>query len=209
MFPTPLEASSSKPTSLTTQNNSISTLIQTTVETSSVSAESSATNTNLPKNTNLPEKKGVFTGVIVGIVLGVLVLLAVILGVVLLLLRRNKKQRAVKGIIPGEREGGESDKIVVEPEEAKDNPHYYGLQYTELSGNSQVQELGPASGEVTTFRANETLGGNGQIDELHAGQHILPVHFSESSFPPADVPAPASASASTPAPSPYVEAQKR
>jgi hypothetical protein len=202
-----LNPSSSRSTNTAAQTGSTSTAAQTIVETSSVSVDSSATNTKLPKNTNLPGKKGVSTGVIVGIVLGALVLLAVILGVVLLLLRRKKKHRAAKDIVPGEREGGESDKIVVESEEAKDNPHDYRPQYTELSGNSRVQELDPASGEVATLRANEMLGGNGQIDKLYNGQHTLPSHFSESSSLPADMPA--SASASAPAPSPYVEAPKK
>jgi LPXTG-motif cell wall-anchored protein len=205
MASTLLNPSSLRPTNTAAQTGSTSTAAQTIIETSSVSVDPSATNTKLPKNTNLQGKTGVSTEAMVGIVLGVIVFLAVILGVVLFLLRRKKKHRAAKGIVPGEREGGESDKIVVESEETKDNPHDYRPQYTELSGNSQVQELDSASGEVATLRANEMLGGNGQIDKLHNGQHTLPSHFSESSFPPADMPA----SASAPAPSPYVDAQKK
>ena len=70
-----------------------------------------------------------------GIVVGVLVFLAVILGVFLLLLRK-KKQRAATGIVWGEREGGGSDKIVVQPGEAKDNPHNNTPRYTELLDSS-------------------------------------------------------------------------
>jgi len=195
----PLDLVSSEPPGYT------STLAQTRVGTSSNSKETSASATPFSPVTNRTEKKSVSTGVIVGIVVGVLVLLAVILGIMLLFLRRKKKQRAAKGIVLGEREGGGSDKIVVEPREVKDSPHNYTLRYTELSGDSQVQELDPASREVAMLSSNGMSGGNGQTEELYDGQHTLPSHFSDSLIPPAEVPSLASA----PALSPFVEAQKK
>jgi hypothetical protein len=201
------KTSLSTPTRTAGQIGTTSTPTQTRVGTSSDGVETSATTTStlLSASTNPPAGKGVPIGVIVGIVVGVLVLLAIILGG--MLLRRKKKQTAAKGIVLDEREGGGSDKIVVELEEVKDNPPNYSPRYTELSGNSQVQELGPESREVVTLRASGMSRGNGQTDELHGSQRTLSSYFSDSSIPPAKVPALASASA--PAPSPYVEAQKK
>jgi hypothetical protein len=149
-------------------------------------------------------KKRVSTGVIAGSVLGALVFLAVILAVILLLLRRKKKQRAAKDALPSERE--ESDKMFVGPDGTGDHPHdFNGPQYTELAGNSAVQELDPARGEVTTMRANEMSGGGGQMGELHDGRNSPPLINLERNPDSITV----QEHVSAPVASPYVEAQRK
>jgi hypothetical protein len=189
-----------------TRPRSTSTAAQTGTRTGVIGAATSGTNNQILANVDSQGKKGISTGAIAGIVLGVLVLLVIILGVILLLLRKKKKQRAAKDILLGERQGGESDKILVGSEETGDNPHdFYGPRYTELSGNGAVQELDPAKGNIATMRANEIAGDNRQVGELHNGQHSVRSSYREPSFSPAAVPAPTSALA----PSPYVEAQRK
>jgi hypothetical protein len=176
---------------------------------SSTRASDSATSTAAGQLSNKGDsqgKKNISTGVIAGSVLGALVFLAVILAVILLLLRRKKKQRPAKDTLPSEREGGESDKMVVGPDGTGNHPHdFYGPQYTELAGNGVVQELDPARGDVTTMRANEMSGGGGQMGELHDGRNSAPLINIDSNHDSATmqehVPAPAA--------SPYVEAQRK